>query len=44
MNTITQEITNGIGEMAIGAEQVSIAINKVNELSDENKSNIESID
>jgi methyl-accepting chemotaxis protein len=37
----TQEITNGINEMATGAEQINIAVNQVNNISGENRENIE---
>ncbi|HPX25178.1 MAG TPA: methyl-accepting chemotaxis protein [Treponemataceae bacterium] len=43
MHSITQEITNGMGEMAIGAAEINKAVGKVNDLSEENKVNIESL-
>ena len=43
MNAITQEIPNGMGEMASGAEQVTVAVNNVNELTVKNKSSIEAL-
>ncbi|MDR1325109.1 MAG: methyl-accepting chemotaxis protein [Treponema sp.] len=36
----THEITNGVNEVAIGAEQINVAINRVNDLSGENQNNI----
>jgi methyl-accepting chemotaxis protein len=36
----TQEITNGMNEMASGAEQINIAVNQVNNISGENRDNI----
>ena len=43
LNKITQEITNGMNEMATGAEQVTVAVNKVNELSEENRISIDEL-
>jgi methyl-accepting chemotaxis protein len=40
LETAAYEITNGINEMAIGAEQINIAVNRVNELSGENQNGI----
>jgi methyl-accepting chemotaxis protein len=37
----TQEITGGINEMASGANQINVAVNRVNELSGQNHDNIE---
>jgi methyl-accepting chemotaxis protein len=37
----TQEITNGMNEMATGADQINIAVNRVNEISGQNKENID---
>jgi methyl-accepting chemotaxis protein len=37
----TQEITNGMNEMVNGAERINIAVNRVNELSEQNKENID---
>ncbi|MDR2143984.1 MAG: methyl-accepting chemotaxis protein [Treponema sp.] len=36
----TQEITNGMNEMATGADQINVAVNQVNEISGQNKDNI----
>jgi methyl-accepting chemotaxis protein len=37
----TQEITNGMNEMATGADQINIAVNQVNNISGQNKENID---
>jgi methyl-accepting chemotaxis protein len=37
----TQEITNGMNEMATGADQINIAVNQINEISGQNKENID---
>jgi methyl-accepting chemotaxis protein len=37
----TQEITNGMNEMATGADQINVAVNQVNNISGENKHNID---
>jgi methyl-accepting chemotaxis protein len=37
----TQEITNGMNEMASGADQINVAVNRVNEISGQNKDNID---
>jgi methyl-accepting chemotaxis protein len=39
--TATQEIADGMTEMASGAAQINVAVNRVNTLSGENKSNID---
>jgi methyl-accepting chemotaxis protein len=36
----THEITNGVNEMAIGAEQINAAVTQINELSGKNRSSI----
>ncbi|MDR2786671.1 MAG: methyl-accepting chemotaxis protein, partial [Treponema sp.] len=36
----TQEITNGMNEMATGADQINVAVTRVNEISGQNKENI----
>ena len=43
MNAITQEITGGISEMASGTNQMAGAVNTINELSLENKRNIDAL-
>jgi methyl-accepting chemotaxis protein len=40
LESITHEITSGMGEMAAGADQINTAVNKVNEISGRNKSDI----
>jgi methyl-accepting chemotaxis protein len=40
LELVTREITNGVNEMAIGAEQINVAVNRVNELSGQNQNNI----
>ena len=40
LEMMTQEITGGVNEMAAGADQINIAVNKVNELSSSNRENI----
>jgi methyl-accepting chemotaxis protein len=37
----TQEITNGMNEMASGADQINVAVNRVTEISGQNKDNID---
>jgi methyl-accepting chemotaxis protein len=39
----TQEITNGMNEMTTGADQINIAVNRVNEISGQNKDNIDTL-
>jgi methyl-accepting chemotaxis protein len=41
LETATQEITNGMNEMATGADQINTAVNRVNEISGQNKENID---
>jgi methyl-accepting chemotaxis protein len=41
LEIVTYEITNGVNEIAIGAEQINVAVNRVNELSGENRNNID---
>ncbi|MDR1178105.1 MAG: methyl-accepting chemotaxis protein [Spirochaetaceae bacterium] len=40
---ITQELTNGMNEMAIGAEQINSAVIQVNEISENNKNDIDQL-
>ncbi|MDR1326002.1 MAG: methyl-accepting chemotaxis protein [Treponema sp.] len=40
LEQVTHELTNGVNEMAISVEQINVAVNKVNELSSQNQSNI----
>ena len=41
LKTATQEISNGMNEMATSADQINAAVNRVNEISGQNKENIE---
>jgi methyl-accepting chemotaxis protein len=41
LEIVTEEITRGINEMASGAEHINSAINRVNELSRQNRDNID---
>jgi methyl-accepting chemotaxis protein len=41
LERVTLEITSGMNEMATGAEQINIAVNRVNEISTQNKENID---
>jgi methyl-accepting chemotaxis protein len=41
LETVTQEITNGMNEMAAGADQINTAVSQVNNISGENKQNID---
>jgi methyl-accepting chemotaxis protein len=41
LGNVTQELENGMNEMATGAEQINTAVNRVNEISAENKTNID---
>jgi methyl-accepting chemotaxis protein len=38
---VTQEISGGMNEMATGADQINIAVTRVNEISGDNKKNID---
>ncbi|MDR1211988.1 MAG: methyl-accepting chemotaxis protein [Spirochaetaceae bacterium] len=40
---ITQELTNGMNEMAVGADQINSAIIQVNEISENNKNDIDQL-
>ncbi|MDR3122268.1 MAG: methyl-accepting chemotaxis protein [Treponema sp.] len=39
--SVTQEINNGMNEMAVGADQINVAVNRVNAISRENKESID---
>jgi methyl-accepting chemotaxis protein len=39
----TQEITNGMNEMAIGANEINTAVTCVNEISGQNKESIDAL-
>jgi methyl-accepting chemotaxis protein len=41
LDLITREIIDGMSEMAVGAEQINVAVNRVNEISGQNKKNID---
>jgi methyl-accepting chemotaxis protein len=41
LEMLTQEISNGMAEMAAGANQINFAVNEINELSGQNKENID---
>jgi methyl-accepting chemotaxis protein len=41
LELVSQEITNGMNEMAAGAAQINVAVNRVNELSGQNRDNID---
>ena len=40
LEMMTQEITGGMNEMASGADQINVAVNRVNELTESNRENI----
>ncbi len=41
LGTITEEVTGSMNEMAVGAEQITIAVNTVNDISIKNKETID---
>jgi methyl-accepting chemotaxis protein len=41
LEMVTQALTNGMNEMATGAEQINVAVNRVNTISGQNKDNID---
>jgi methyl-accepting chemotaxis protein len=43
LEKMTQEITNGMNEMASGADQINVAVNHVSGLSAKNHEGIESL-
>ena len=43
LEKVTQEITGGMNEMAAGADQINVAVTRVNELSVKNRENISSL-
>ncbi|MDR3200982.1 MAG: methyl-accepting chemotaxis protein, partial [Spirochaetales bacterium] len=43
LKRITAEVSGGMEEVSRGAEQIDVAVNRVNEISSENKNNIESL-
>jgi methyl-accepting chemotaxis protein len=40
LDKATQEISGGINEMAAGADQINVSVHRVNELSGQNRDNI----
>jgi methyl-accepting chemotaxis protein len=43
LESITREITNGMNEMAAGADQINAAVNQVSEISSRNKNDIDEL-
>jgi methyl-accepting chemotaxis protein len=43
LELVTQEITNGMNEMATGADQINAAVTQVNEISGQNRENINTL-
>jgi methyl-accepting chemotaxis protein len=43
LERVTQEISSGMSEMASGAEQINIAVNRVNEISGLNRDGIKAL-
>ena len=43
LETVTQEISGGMSEMAAGADQINVAVVKVNELSEKNRQSIDTL-
>ncbi|MFP3089846.1 methyl-accepting chemotaxis protein [Treponema sp. TIM-1] len=41
LEMVTQEISSGMNEMATGADEINVAVNRVNNISGENKKNID---
>jgi uncharacterized phage infection (PIP) family protein YhgE len=41
LESVTQEISEGMSEMTIGADQINVAVNRVNTISGKNKENID---
>jgi methyl-accepting chemotaxis protein len=41
LEMVTQEISNGMNEMSTGADEINVAVNRVNTISGENKQNID---
>jgi methyl-accepting chemotaxis protein len=41
LELVTEQISGGMNEMAAGADQINIAVNRVNEISTQNRDNIE---
>jgi methyl-accepting chemotaxis protein len=43
LELVTQEITNGMNEMATGTNEINVAVNRVNSITGENKTNINTL-
>jgi methyl-accepting chemotaxis protein len=43
LEKVTQEITGGMNEMALGADQVNIAVHNVNDMTQKNREAIEGL-
>jgi methyl-accepting chemotaxis protein len=43
LETVTASITDGVAEMADGAEKINVAVNRVNEISKENKAGVDAL-
>jgi methyl-accepting chemotaxis protein len=43
LEKVTQEIAGGMNEMAAGADQINAAVNRVNDLSERNRENINTL-
>ncbi|MDR3173605.1 MAG: methyl-accepting chemotaxis protein, partial [Treponema sp.] len=41
LEMVTEEISNGMNEMAIGADQINVSVSRVHTISGENKQNID---
>jgi methyl-accepting chemotaxis protein len=41
LEKVTQEITGSMNEMAVGTEQINVAVHHVNEISGRNRENID---
>ena len=43
LEIITEELVSGMNEMAVGADQINVAVNRVNEISGQNKTDIDAL-
>jgi methyl-accepting chemotaxis protein len=43
LEVITEELVSGMNEMAVGADQINVAVTRVNEISGQNKSDIDAL-
>jgi methyl-accepting chemotaxis protein len=41
LEKVTQEITGGMNEMATGADQINVAVHRVNEISGQNREGLD---